>query len=91
MFKTILSVFLVFSVAYAYDIDTLLDEALQEVERESSERYYSLALKLFNEGLYNQAIKNGEIFLEKNTADIRKLDNIVSPSCCFLLSDRKKR
>jgi len=77
MYRLILSIFLIFSFAYPYDIDKLLDEALKEVETEKSEKYYNLALKLFNEGVYRLAIKNGELFLNKNGEDFKKLDNIV--------------
>ncbi len=92
MIRTILSAFLIFSFAYGYDIDTLLDEALKEVEIESSEKYYNLALKLFNEGLYRQAVKNGEIFLDKNNADIKKLDNIVLLlAVSYFLTEKKDK
>ncbi len=77
MYRLILSVFLIFSFAYPYDIDKLLDEAIKEVESEKSEKYYNLALKLFNEGVYRQAVKNGELFLDKNSEDLKKLDEIV--------------
>ncbi|HHG75217.1 MAG TPA: L,D-transpeptidase [Persephonella sp.] len=77
MYRLILSIFLTFSFAYPYDIDKLLDEAIKEVESEKSEKYYNLALKLFNEGVYRQAVKNGELFLDKNGEDLKKLDNIV--------------
>jgi len=67
--------FLSFS-AYSYDIDALLEEAFSEVERESSEKYYNLALKLFNEGVYRLAIQNGEKFIEKNNTDKKKIEDI---------------
>lgn len=77
MCRVILSIFLILSFAYPYDIDELLDEAIKEVESERSEKYYKLALKLFNEGVYRQAIKNGEIFLSKNGKDYKKINDII--------------
>lgn len=73
----ILTVFLIFSFAYSYDLDSLLDEAIKEVENEKSEKYYNLALKLFNEGVYKLAVKNGEIFIEKGRYDNKKLEDII--------------
>ncbi|SNZ06490.1 Lipoprotein-anchoring transpeptidase ErfK/SrfK [Persephonella hydrogeniphila] len=73
----ILAVFLIFSYAYSYDLDSLLDEAIREVESEKSEKYYNLALKLFNEGVYKLAVKNGELFIEKNNFDRRKLEDML--------------
>ncbi|WP_457624568.1 L,D-transpeptidase [Persephonella sp.] len=67
---------LLFWTAYPYDIDTLLEQALEEVEKESSGRYYNLALKLFNEGVYRLAVENGEKFLEKNSSDRKKIEDI---------------
>ena len=77
MHRLILSVFLIFSFAYPYDIDELLNEAIKEVESERSDKYYDLSLKLFNEGVYRLAIKNGELFLSKNSESYKKLDDIV--------------
>ncbi|WP_456393663.1 L,D-transpeptidase [Persephonella sp.] len=76
MVKLILAVLLLFWTAYPYDIDTLLEQALEEVEKESSGRYYNLALKLFNEGVYRLAVENGEKFLEKNSSDRKKIEDI---------------
>ncbi|WP_457625172.1 L,D-transpeptidase [Persephonella sp.] len=73
----ILTVFLIFSFAYSYDLDSLLDEAIKEVENEKSEKYYNLALKLFNEGVYKLAVKNGEIFIEKSGYEKKKLEDII--------------
>ncbi|NPA16126.1 MAG: L,D-transpeptidase [Aquificae bacterium] len=76
MVKLILAALLLFWTAYPYDIDTLLEQAFEEVEEESSGRYYNLALKLFNEDVYRLAVENGEKFLEKNSSDRKKIEDI---------------
>ncbi|NPA58803.1 MAG: L,D-transpeptidase family protein [Aquificae bacterium] len=76
MNSVILAVLLVFFTAYTYEIDDLLEEALSEAEKETSEKYYNLALKLFNDGVYRLAVENGETFLKKNNADIKKVEDI---------------
>ncbi len=63
--KLILAVLLLLYSAYGYDIDKLLDEALEEIQQESSIKYYDIGLKLFNEGVYKLAVENGEKFLNK--------------------------
>jgi len=72
----IVAVLLLVGTAYSSDIDSLLKQALKEVEEESSEKYYNLSLKLFNEGVYRLAVEKGEKFLEKNNSDWKKNEDI---------------
>ena len=88
----ILAVLLLIQTAFTDDFDALLNDALTQAEQESLDRDYVIALRSFNDGLYQMAIHHGIKALKNISSDIHKKEDLVYMlTIAYAKTKQKKR
>ncbi|WP_297453460.1 L,D-transpeptidase [Persephonella sp.] len=87
----ILAVLLLIQTAFSEDFDALLNDALTQAEQESLDKDYVIALRSFNDGLYQMAIHHGLKALKNINSVSQKEDLVYMLSVAYAKTGQRKK